>query len=60
MRNSRPDRVNALESLTGEPATTRYADARRILYPAVPANQVAMILQRVAPSLLEELHEIVG
>jgi hypothetical protein len=38
---------------------TRYADARPVLYAAVPRAEVEMILQRINPHLLPELDEIV-
>lgn len=53
--NSRLDRVTALERVTGKPTDQRYARAREVLYSAAPADQVAKILRRVAPSLLSEL-----
>jgi hypothetical protein len=53
--NSRPDRVQALELQTGEPANPRYARAREILYAAAPITAVVTILKRVCPPLLREL-----
>lgn len=53
--NSRPDRVAALEMATGKSTDPRYARAREVLYAAAPADQVAKILRRVSPTLLNEL-----
>ena len=53
--NSRPDRVAALELVTGTPTNPRYPQAREVLYAAAPADQVAKILRRVSPPLLREL-----
>lgn len=53
--NSRPERVAALELVTGKPPNARYARAREVLYAAAPAEQVAKILRRVSPPLLREL-----
>ncbi|MDI6910398.1 HD domain-containing protein [Nocardioides sp.] len=53
--NSRPDRVAALELVTGKPTNPRYARAREVLYEAAPADQVAKILRRVSPPLFREL-----
>jgi hypothetical protein len=47
--------VAALTALSGRPADERYARARSTLYASVPAEQVASILRRVAPTLLDEL-----
>lgn len=58
--NSRPDRVEALQRLTGKPANPRYAAARRVLYAAANPRDVAQILRRVAPSLLAELPPAAG
>jgi hypothetical protein len=38
-----------------KPPVTRYADARPVLYAAVPEEEVRKILQRINPWLLEEL-----
>ncbi|MBU8868226.1 phosphohydrolase [Paenarthrobacter aromaticivorans] len=58
--NSLPERVQALaEKWPDKPPTTRYADARPVLYTAVPREEVELILQRVNPYLLPELDEIV-
>jgi len=53
--NSRPDRVAALELVTGKPTNPRYARAREVLYSAAPPDQVAKILRRASPPLLREL-----
>ena len=53
--NSRPDRVEALERQTGQPANPRYERAREVLYAAAPAQDIARILRRVCPPLLREL-----
>ena len=52
--NSRTDRVDALQRLTGRPVDTRYAEARLVLYEAAPPDAVTKILRRVAPSLSPE------
>ena len=58
--NSLPERVQALaEKWPDRQPTTRYADARPVLYTAVPRVEVELILQRVNPYLLPELDEIV-
>ncbi|MFW0773799.1 phosphohydrolase [Paenarthrobacter nitroguajacolicus] len=58
--NSLPERVQALaEKWPDKPPVTRYADARPVLYTAVPREEVRMILERVNPYLLRELDEIV-
>ncbi|BCW50735.1 phosphohydrolase [Arthrobacter sp. StoSoilB13] len=58
--NSLPERVQALaEKWPDKPPMTRYADARPVLYRAVPREEVALILQRINPHLLPELDEIV-
>ncbi|GAB2776702.1 hypothetical protein GCM10027020_32520 [Nocardioides salsibiostraticola] len=49
--NSRPDRVAALLERTGQGPNPRYAEARSLLYTAVPAIDVKKILIRTAPSL---------
>ncbi|MBC7630365.1 HD domain-containing protein [Aeromicrobium sp.] len=53
--NSLPDRVAALEQQTGKPAGTKYADARRLLWAAVPRGDVEHILRRANPALLDDL-----
>lgn len=53
--NSRPERVEALELLTGAATNQRYARARDVLYSVAPPEQVAQILRRVTPPLLREL-----
>lgn len=58
--NSLPERVQALaEKWPDKPRTTRYADARPVLYTAVPREEVRLILERINPYLLTELEEIV-
>ncbi|MFJ5958683.1 phosphohydrolase [Paenarthrobacter sp. NPDC092416] len=58
--NSLPERVQALaEKWPDKPQTTRYADARPVLYSAVPRAEVRLILQRINPHLLPELERIV-
>ncbi|MGO4250343.1 phosphohydrolase [Paenarthrobacter sp. RAF54_2] len=58
--NSLPERVQALaEKWPDKPPMTRYADARPVLYNAVPREEVELILQRVNPYLLPELDDIV-
>jgi (p)ppGpp synthase/HD superfamily hydrolase len=58
--NSLPERVKALaEKWPDKPPVTRYADARPVLYTAVPREEVRMILERINPYLLRELDEIV-
>lgn len=54
--NSDPARVAELAK-EHEP-TTRYSDAREVLYRAVPADEIRLILNRVNPSLLPELDRI--
>ncbi|MGA8987386.1 hypothetical protein [Aeromicrobium sp.] len=49
--NSLPERIEAL----GRPADPKYADARRLLYAAVPREDVERILRRANPALLAEL-----
>jgi hypothetical protein len=53
--NSRPDRVAALERLTGQPPNPRYQQARKVLYAAASPRQVRDILSRVAPDLIMEI-----
>jgi hypothetical protein len=56
--NSLPERVKALaEKWPDKPPVTRYADARPVLYAAVPEAEIRMILARVNPWLLEELDD---
>jgi len=50
--NSLPERTEALEELTGEPTNPRYAEARTLLYAAVPRDDVERILRRANPWLL--------
>ena len=50
--NSRPDRVAALAARTGKSPTTKYVEARQVLWRAVPSEDVARIVGRVAPDLL--------
>jgi len=58
--NSLPERVRALaEKWPDKPPVTRYADARPVLYAAVPREEVQQILERINPHLLAELDEIV-
>jgi hypothetical protein len=59
--NSLPERVQALaEKWPDKVPTTKYSEARRVLYRAVPAAEVRLILHRINPSLLPELEEIAG
>lgn len=53
--NSLPDRVQALTDRLGVPPSPRYAEARTLLYRAVPINDVDTVLLRVNPSLRFEL-----
>jgi (p)ppGpp synthase/HD superfamily hydrolase len=53
--NSRPDRVAALQKLTGKPPKSKYVEARHVLWSAVPDEDVVKIVGRIAPSLLERL-----
>lgn len=53
--NSRPDRVRELADLLGVPPNPRYAEARSLLYAAVPLGDVEMVLRRTTPSLREEM-----
>lgn len=56
--NSLPERVQALaEKWPERPPVTRYADARPVLYAAVPEEEIRKILARVNPWLLEELDD---
>ncbi|KRE82089.1 HD domain-containing protein [Arthrobacter sp. Soil763] len=53
---SLPERLQALaEKWPDKPPVTRYADARPVLYAAVPVEETRKILARVNPWLLEEL-----
>lgn len=57
--NSLPERVQALaEKWPDKPPVTRYAEARPVLYAAVPEDEVRKILQRVNPWLIEELDDM--
>lgn len=57
--NSLPERVRALaEKWPDKPPVTRYAEARPVLYAAVPAEEIRLILERINPSLLPELEEL--
>lgn len=57
--NSVPERVKALaEKWPDKPPVTRYAEARPVLYAAVPAEEIRLILERVNPALLPELEEL--
>lgn len=57
--NSLPERVRALaEKWPDKPPVTRYAEARPILYAAVPAEEIRLILERINPALLPELEEL--
>jgi hypothetical protein len=59
--NSLPERVQALaEKWPDKVPTTKYAEARQVLYRAVPADEVRLILDRINPSLLPELDDISG
>lgn len=54
--NSLPERVQALaEKWPDKPPVTRYADARPVLYAAVPVEETRKILARINPWLLAEL-----
>lgn len=57
--NSLPERVQALaEKWPDKPPTTRYADARKVLYRAVPKAEIRLILQRINPHLILEAEEL--
>lgn len=59
--NSLPERVKALAAKwPGKPPVTKYRDARPVLYAAVPAEDVRMILKRINPWLLPELDKLVN
>lgn len=49
--NSLADRIAKL----GRPADPKYADARKILHAAASPEDIALILRRVNPALLEEI-----
>ena len=56
--NSHPDRTAQLPPDKRERLATKYRDARAILWPAVPREDVAAILRIVNPSLLGELENL--
>ncbi|WP_426997390.1 HD domain-containing protein [Pseudarthrobacter sp. N5] len=57
---SLPERVQALaEKWPDKPPVTRHAEARQVLYAAVPEAEIRKILERINPSLLEELNDMV-
>lgn len=57
--NSLPERVRALaEKWPDKAPNTRYADARKVLYPAVPRGEIHLILQRINPDLLPVLDQL--
>ncbi|MDJ0355740.1 MAG: HD domain-containing protein [Actinomycetota bacterium] len=59
--NSLPERVQALARKWPEKTpTTKYADAREILYRAVPESEVLLILNRANPDLIPTLEAIVA
>ncbi|MBG0738518.1 phosphohydrolase [Paeniglutamicibacter antarcticus] len=59
--NSLPERVQALaRKWPDKTPTTKYADAREILYRAVPEAEVLLILQRANPFLIPALEAIVA
>ncbi|MDT0407922.1 MULTISPECIES: HD domain-containing protein [Streptomyces] len=53
--NSRPDRSARLPTARAERLAAKYRTARSLLWPAVPAEDVATILAIVNPDLLREL-----
>ncbi|EGJ77745.1 putative metal dependent phosphohydrolase [Streptomyces sp. Tu6071] len=53
--NSRPDRSARLPTARAERLAAKYRAARSLLWPAVPAEDVATILTIVNPDLLREL-----
>lgn len=55
--NSLPGRNAELERRTGVASHKRYAQARRLLYAAVPHEDVQAILRRANPHLLAELDD---
>lgn len=57
--SSLPERVRALaEKWPDKAPNTRYADARKVLYQAVPRGEIHLILQRINPDLLPELDQL--
>ncbi len=59
--NSLPERVQALaEKWPDKAPNPRYAEARPVLYSAVPKEEIRLILERVNPHLLQELEELAG
>ena len=56
--NSHPDRTAQLPPDKRERLAAKYAQARSILWPAVPREDVATILRIVNPSLLGELENL--
>jgi (p)ppGpp synthase/HD superfamily hydrolase len=57
--NSVPERVRALaENWPDKAPTTRYADARQVLYKAVPRGEIHLVLQRINPDLLSEMDRL--
>jgi len=57
--NSLPERVQALaEKWPDKAPNPRYAEARPVLYRAVPKEEIRLILERVNPHLLPELDEL--
>ncbi len=57
--NSLPERVQAFaEKWPDKAPTTRYADARKVLYKAVPRGESHLILNRINPDLLSELDQL--
>ncbi|MCZ2403655.1 phosphohydrolase [Paenarthrobacter sp. Z7-10] len=59
--HSLPERVQALaEKWPDKAPTTRYSEAREILYRAVPEADVLLILNRINPDLIAELSRIPG
>ncbi|MFH5878994.1 phosphohydrolase [Arthrobacter sp. NA-172] len=57
--NSLPERVRALaEKWPDKAPTTRYAEAREVLYKAVLPGEIHLILQRINPDLLPELDRL--
>ncbi|WP_431954453.1 HD domain-containing protein [Actinacidiphila sp. bgisy167] len=53
--NSRPDRVARLDEAERLRLAAKYRRAREILWPAVPRQDVATILEAVNPALLRDL-----
>ncbi len=59
--NSLPERVQALaRKWPDKTPTTKYADAREILYRAVPEAEVLLILKRANPFLIPALEAIIA